>query len=128
MKRLPDWDSRLGAYLISCRDKPYHPALFNCGIFVAGAIHAQTGEDITARYTPADGSYSDFCHWLAAQLGFREVTPLAAMRGDPVAADPVEGSDIDLALGLCIGAHALFFDHTGLRAPLLADCRKGWSI
>ena len=60
LARLPDWRSRLGAYLAGKRTSPFVYGEHDCARFAAGAVEAVTGSDPSAalgiRYTtPAGG-------------------------------------------------------------------------
>ena len=41
--RLDNWRGRLSIFINTCRDKKFSESDFNCGIFIGGAIEAETG-------------------------------------------------------------------------------------
>lgn len=45
MRRFPDWETRLAAYLETLRDQPFRWGSLDCAIFAAGAVNAMTGVD-----------------------------------------------------------------------------------
>lgn len=45
MRRFPDWEARLAAYLEDLRDKPFAWGKLDCAIFAGGAVKAMTGFD-----------------------------------------------------------------------------------
>ena len=59
LARLPDWRSRLGAYLAGKRTSPFVYGEHDCARFAAGAVEAVTGSDPSAalgiRYTTLAG-------------------------------------------------------------------------
>jgi hypothetical protein len=129
VKRLPDWQTRLADYIRDSRKKTHDALLFNCGIDVASAIHAQTGVQITAKHDPSQGSYLEFCRGVAAEYGLTEVPPLLARRGDPIGCEPEHDSGFDLALGICLGEQARFFHPSGeFRLKPISECSIGWRI
>ena len=50
LTRLPDWPSRLEAYLAKNQLRSFRYGLWDCALFVADAIEAMTGTDIAACY------------------------------------------------------------------------------
>lgn len=99
MTRLPDWQSRLSEYILVNARRPFQYGELDCGLFVAGAIHAMTGVDVAAelrgyssrreafdRIAAACGSRSmaKIADHLAAKFGILEISPAFAQRGDPV--------------------------------------------
>lgn len=48
--RLPDWETRLSAYLADARDRVEAGGDEYCALFAAGAVQAVTGDDIAAEY------------------------------------------------------------------------------
>ena len=100
MVRLSDWQSRLSAYLVGAAAAPFHYGVFDCGLFVAGAIEAMTGIDVVPGLRGAyagrveafaavkglcgAGTMEALATHLTAKYGLPEVAPLRAQRGDPV--------------------------------------------
>lgn len=48
--RLPDWKSRLTAWLAEIVRRPFAPGTHDCALFAAGAVQAMTGRDPAAPY------------------------------------------------------------------------------
>lgn len=46
LKRFPDWQNRLSEYINSVAMHPFRPGTFDCMLFGAGAVQAQTGVDL----------------------------------------------------------------------------------
>lgn len=81
--RLPDWKSRLIAYLAEAAHKPFQPGVHDCALFSAGAVLAMTGVDFAAdwrgRYTTLNGGLR-----VLRKAGFADHIELAAMSFDAV--------------------------------------------
>ena len=105
-KRLPDWNSRLHAYIDKVRPLPYEEGVHDCALFGAGVVEAETGEDpakdLRGYKTIQEGlkklikighhNHVD----LAASL-FDEISPVEASIGDLVA------FEVDDPLGWALG-------------------------
>lgn len=50
MKRKPDWNARLHAYVDSVKRSPFDWGEHNCASFVVGAVEAMTGERLVSGY------------------------------------------------------------------------------
>lgn len=50
MKRRPDWNARLHAYVDAVKRLPFDWGEHNCATFAAGAIEAMTGENLANGY------------------------------------------------------------------------------
>ena len=110
MKRLPDWQPRLHAWLRGINGRPIRPGQHDCCLFGAGAIEAQTGVDIAApwrgRYTTFAGGrrvlrkagFNDHIDLIACTLPEDHVS--TALPGD-IAIVPTEDGE---AVGLIQGA------------------------
>ena len=109
MNRLPDWRSRLTAYLAASAGVPFAFGRHDCALFTADCLLAMTGEDPAAefrgRYRTLQGGLkrlraAGFADHLAlATARLAEVHPAFAQAGD-LAALPGEGS---AALGVVQG-------------------------
>lgn len=101
--RLPDWKSRLIAYLADAARIPFQPGVHDCALFSAGAVFAMTGVDYAAtwrgRYTTLNGGlrvlrkagFAD--HIALAAMSFDEVHPAFAQVGD-LAVLPSPGGNV----------------------------------
>lgn len=125
MQRLDDWEARLIAVLEAAQSRPFRLGTWDCALFAAAAVEAQTGFDggapFRGRYTTVIGfrralkraGFADQFAPFDAALGAR-VAPLQAARGDIVsdgerlgvmwAKGPLfvggEGSDVAHEIGL----------------------------
>lgn len=109
MNRLPDWRSRLIAYLGQVSARPFAPGTHDCALFFAGAVEAMTGVDYAkpyrGRYTTLRGGlrvlrkdgFAD--HIALAAHHLPEIAPAFAWPGDGMVVDTDEGP----ALGVCQG-------------------------
>lgn len=130
LTRFPDWDVKLSEYLRAIRGKKFTFGKFNCAIFSCGAVMAMTGTDILRiRHLPVlDADLATICAARAAEFGMAEVMPLQAMRGDIVMTDELD-PQMNVALGICIGRQAMFFDvERNLRPVELIDCQMAWRV
>lgn len=108
--RRGDWKSRLTRYLLASRQRPFAYGTFDCALWVAGAIEAETGVDLGSsyrgRYTTYRGGlrvmrrdgHRDHLAYFAAHLP--EAPMAMAAAGDVVAL----GTDEGIALGIVQGA------------------------
>lgn len=125
MQRLSDWQTRLHAYLTSCRARRFEWGRWDCCLFVCDAVQVVTGTDPAAAFR---GEYQsclgalraihyvgDACtlegvvRRVTAALGMAEVRPSFAQRGDVVLVGPPHDC---LAL-------------VGLRGEILAATEQG---
>lgn len=127
MTRLPDWEARLAAYVASVRDRPFEWGEHDCILFCAAAADAMTGVDIAAgyrgKYHSRRGAASilkkqgkgTLIRTLNATLERRK--PGRARRGDFVW--------FHGAVGVCMGADALFVGEDRLADALGVSLREG---
>lgn len=142
MKRLPDWESRLYAYLRARKAAAFDPVSSNCAIFVAGLIEAMTGEDpVEALGVTLPGSALGAARILAEFGGVRglaeryfgapAVPAALAGRGDILIAAGdllIEGSTDRETLGVSDGSQALFVGPRGLERFPLSACSGCWRL
>lgn len=123
--RRAGWEAALSDYLTAHSEASLDWERMDCGRFAAGAVEAMTGADFLpqGRYSTARGaarvlrrsghktlsSYMDSI--------FEQVPPSIARRGDVVMCDG--------ALGVCIGADALFLPLEG--SGLVRRHRREWT-
>jgi len=92
--RLPDWQTRLNAFLAGLGGQGFVYGQFDCALFVAGAVAAMTGEDHAQIFR---GKYDNAKSGLKLLAGhghtspidfvamhFEETVPALAMPGDIV--------------------------------------------
>jgi hypothetical protein len=100
LERLPDWQSRLSAFVVANSARRFEYGAFDCGLFVAGAIEAMTGVDVAGelrgkyrRRGEAFRAIADLCgrptmaaaaEFFAARWGCCEIPVGLAQRGDAV--------------------------------------------
>lgn len=127
--RLIDWEDRLSAFLAEWADTEFAYGTADCAKFAAKAAEAQTGIDL---YAPWEGKYDNSVTAAAAlrKLGagtlkktfdkhFEKRKPAFAQRGDIV----FDGK----AVGICIGADALFLGQEGDVQGLVRKPRTEWT-
>lgn len=101
LTRYPDWQSRLQTWLQEAAGQPIRYGQFDCCLFGAGAVAAQTGVDLAApfrrRYTTFRGGirvlrragYRDHVELIARHLP--EDHPITARPGDIAVVPDAEG-------------------------------------
>lgn len=129
MYRLPDWETRLAAYLEPLRTLPFSWGAHDCCLFCAGAVIAMTGVDpmpeFRGRYTTSRGSVRALrrigAGTLAATLNskFETVDPSLAHRGDIIMSGGL--------LGICLGPFMVAVGAEGEREGLVRIDRAQWS-
>jgi hypothetical protein len=133
--RREDWPERLAAVIEAAQQRPFAWGRHDCCLFAADVVLELTGQDFAApfrgRYATALGSKRALSRYgqgtiartVETLLG-EGIAPLAARRGDVVLADTEMGP----ALGVCVGAVALFAAPKGLAARDLTACRLAWRV
>ncbi len=112
----------------------------DCCLFACDAIVAITGRDPVAktyrgkyqtalgakRLLDRNGGPEGIAAKVCVKLGFQEINPLLAQRGDVVSyLSPVTG---EVSLGVCIGMQAAFPGLERMELVLTGDCRKAWRV
>lgn len=113
--RTATWTESLSIYLDRVRDEQFKWGSWDCALFAAGAIKAQTGTDITEGFKEAYGSWREAAAWLKAN-NYRSFAEAVTDRlGKPVHASQAGRGDIVMrrvgngnVLGVCVGKHAWF--------------------
>ena len=131
-ERLPDWRTRLRAYLDDARTRPHDWSAFNCAQFVLGGIYAQTGQWVLTEARAGFADQATAEAFLAANGGLEALTTsylgeplpgvLLAAEGDVLLA-PILGG---VAVGLCLGHHGAFVGDAGLTRIRLGHCLRAW--
>lgn len=132
MKRLPDWERRLAAYIRDPARQVFAWGTNDCALFVCGAIEAMTGEhpfpEFVGQYDTREGAAKALRDLGKGTListfntGFARKKPPFAQRGDVVMSQG--------ALGICLGAEGLFLqdgDAGYSRIPRAAFV-KAWAV
>lgn len=108
MQRLPDWPTRLAAFIEARRERAFSWGDSDCCLFVCDGIEAMTGTDPGERwrglYQSERGARrvlrdNDGVSGLATLILGQPVPPALAGRGDVVLIDTPAGE----ALALCVG-------------------------
>jgi hypothetical protein len=128
MRRYPDWETRLAAYLEPLRDRPFQWGRHDCCTFAAGAVRAMTGKATMAEFR---GKYRDEAGAAEAlkttgagtlistmNSKFKRVAPGHAHRGDIVM--------VDGNLGISFGEVSLHVGAEGERQGLIRHPRARW--
>jgi uncharacterized protein DUF6950 len=134
MKRFPDWQARLVIYLQTVVNEPFRPGEMDCALFVAGAIEAMTGTDLSAEfrggYTTLKGGFKKL-----KKAGFKDLNALARAHLEevPVAMAHVGDiallkSDEGLAFGLVQGEYIFVRHPDGLAHVPLLDAVKAFRL
>lgn len=109
MRRYPDWQERLTAYLASVAHRPLEPGVHDCALFAANAVLAMTGTDLAAawrgRYRTLRGGqrvlraagYAD--HIALAASHFAEMPAAYARPGDLAVVDGPHGPALTVVQG-----------------------------
>ena len=132
-KRLPDWEERLGAYLMEVRERAHAFGSHDCALHGARAVEAITGADHGApfrgRYTTALGAKRALKRFGAGSIEatfdahLASIPPSFAGRGDLVMADTPTGP----AIGVCIGGDGMFVGREGEHDGLVRLPRSTWT-
>ena len=135
IERLPDWETRLAAYLEPLMaGARFEWGQLDCALFAADAVLAMSGHDIAApfrgKYSTAAGSARALKRYGAGDLKSTFDTLLPprpvgyARRGDVVMSDG--------AVGVCMGAFALFIgieaDADGIYRCPRAEWTYAWGV
>lgn len=128
MTRRSTWEADLSAYIASVRSLPYVYGEHDCGLFAAGAVLAMTGEDHGApfrgKYTNQLGCAKALKKYGAGDLEstlhelFERRQTGRLQRGDLVWSGD--------AVGVCMGAYALFVGQEGEVEGLVRIERAQW--
>lgn len=129
MYRLPDWETRLAAYLEPLRLRAFAWGEHDCCTFAGGAVQAMTGIDPMAEfrghYATAIGSARALRKFGAGDLAstldakFERVSSALAHRGDIVMSAG--------ALGICMGPFLIAVGIEGEREGLTRFDRAAWA-
>jgi hypothetical protein len=134
MKRHPDWQARLVAYVVPMMSAPFSPGRVDCALFAAGGVKAMTGKDFARGFRGyrtlraglkklREKGFADHVALAAARLP--EVThegqpaPAMAQVGDVAVVETEEGP----ALGLVQGEAVYVMGPAGLGLVPLTDPR-----
>lgn len=141
VRRFEDWPTRFFAFVEQRRAEPFAWGANDCCLFACDGVQSQTGLDPAAklfrgkyrdslgaaRLVRKHGGIEAIAVKVCGQHGWPELlTPRVAQRGDVVLLDVDTG--MECALGLVVGAEAVFTGPEGLTFVPLASCRRAWAI
>lgn len=135
--RQSNWPARLNAFIEQRRAMPFTWGKNDCCLFTCDWISLMTGIDpaksLRKKYGDAlgaqrilkrRGGVEAVAACECGKLGWSEVLPALAHRGDPVSVDTEHGA----ALGVSMGRHAAFPGPEGVAFVLMSKCRRAWRI
>lgn len=135
MRRFPDWEQRLAAYLEPLRDRRFRWGKHDCCTFAAGAVKAMTGEDVMPEFR---GEYSDEASAEEALRAIGNGTLIRTMNAkfERVPVGHAHRGDIVMVagggLGIAMGEVALQVGEAGTREGLIkrprAEWKKAWRV
>lgn len=142
LTRVANWQSELSAYLVSTYAVPFRYGQLDCGLFVAGAIAAETGIDVAAglrgRYRNrreafaaiqamcGSASMAAIADHLARQFDIAEIPVLMAQRGDAVQLR--SGRRASLGIVAMHGTEILTPYRAGILRLPLTEATRAWRI
>ena len=110
MIRLPDWEQRLSALISDNRNRPYEISQWDCLLWPAAAVKAQTGTDYGKDHVGKYDSFASAYTYLNS-LGFASPADLLASMFSEIPVGFAQRGDIIIAddgiPAVCIGALAL---------------------
>lgn len=127
MKRLPDWEARLSAWIVANRDRQHEYGQWDCILMACSAVEAQTGVDPAAEYR---GRYSDA---KGAAVALRELGKGTLLKtvDDVFERRPVgmaRRGDLvwfEQSVGVCVGGAGLFVGEERLAERADVPMREG---
>ena len=136
IKRRRDWRPRLDGYINARRARGFEWGVFDCAVFAAGAVYAQTGANLIARlgvgrYDSRLGAGRELlrlgCKDVAAafDLVLPAIAPARAHIGDLAAfSTETDGP----AFGVVGGAHVFIVTPAGLGLRDLRGAARAWAV
>ncbi|WCL55093.1 DUF6950 family protein [Gimibacter soli] len=141
MQRYADWPVRLRAAIKAAEGQPFHYGRHDCCTAAAGVILAVTGTDLMkgwrGRYRSAAGaarvmggaSLLETVAPVFGAAGAAPIPPAMATAGDLVLTDKAQHDACrGQALGICIGAGALFPGEAGWISLPVSACIAAWRV
>lgn len=135
--RRSNWPAKLALFIAEKKSQPFDWEHNNCAFFACDWLAMSTGVDPAADYRDRVNSAFSAAYVLREAGGieaiasaacerwnWQETAPALAQRGDIVTTDTEHSS----ALGVCVGARAVFAGVDGLEFKPMAECRRAWRI
>ena len=133
MFRLPDWQTRMEAFVRTRARQPFAWGSNDCAIFAADCVQAITGQDPAPAGLRQHRTAKQACRAIARHGGLDAIATLAL--GAPMPPALAQVGDVVLvraakrdALAICNGATALAPSAIGLVAVPMAEARLGWRV
>jgi hypothetical protein len=132
MRRYPDWQLRLEAFVRERRNMPFAWGTNDCALFAADAVQALTGEILRPDLRGRD--VRDALATLWAEGGVRGIatsvlgepmSPLLARIGDVVV---IEAGRYEEALGICNGGTVLASGADGMAVVSMQQALAAWRV
>ena len=135
MTRNLNWIPSLFDYMAEVWDTPFEWGVFDCFLFVGGAVKAMTGasfvDEVRGKYTDMDSAL-ELCkiHGYQSPLDFlarnfeRNESILSSSRGDIM----VVKEDGELLLGICQGERIYLAGPTGIVTTTLDNAKRSYRV
>lgn len=141
LQRFDDWPERLHVFIESRRRTLFAWGSHDCALFACDGVLAITGVDLAStmrgRYSDEasargaiteemgdEATLEDLAEGIATARFLDEIAVALAGRGDVVLMDSPAGP----ALGLCVGAVAVFASPAGTALVNMSRVRRAWAI
>lgn len=135
--RAPGWEERLAAEVAAASGKPFRWGDFDCATWAFDVAAVLRGgpsfaDEWRGKYKSARGALriirrlgaATMEEAVTARLGQPRKAVLLARRGDIVMTEAEQMP----ALGICVGASAMFLSKSGLVPVRLRECLKAWEV
>jgi hypothetical protein len=137
--RVEDWPTVLAEEIIKAKSRPFVWGTHDCCLWACNVVLAMTGKDIAewfrGRYHTrrqaygalrkfAGGGIYETVRRRCDELGFPQIAPVIAQRGDLI----LFRSPLGDALGICVGSTVAAVGQDGLVFESIRAARKAWRI
>ena len=131
--RLPDWQTRMEAFVRERMHQPFAWGSNDCAIFASDCVMAITGQDPAPAGLRRHRTAKQACRAIARHGGLGAIATQAL--GTPIAPSMAQTGDVVLisvgkrdALAICNGATALAPATGGLVAAPMAAAHMAWRV
>lgn len=124
--RVDNWEHKLSEYIEANRDKTFKYGAWDCCIFTAGIVKEITGKNYIKEFKYKSKKKAESVlqeHGGIIKIlneRFENINPLKAQRGDIIFCDG--------AIGICIGAKAVFVNLQGYSFILMKSWQYAWRV